>query len=101
MLTASRSLKANPSSIVSTTVDEMTGEEKKRLVNRFRWKGYGPATIMFSDANVSDFPSVGLEQALSSAQQASGGAQQTCNDAKPIIGPRQTTRCGGRGSQHC
>ena len=52
ILTGSRSLKANPSSIVSTTVDEMTGEEKKRLVNRFRWKGYGPATIMFSDANV-------------------------------------------------
>lgn len=38
--------------MVSTTVDEGTGEEKKRLINRMRWKGYGPASIMFTDANV-------------------------------------------------
>ena len=38
--------------MVSTTVDEDTGEEKKRLINRMRWKGYGPASIMFGDANV-------------------------------------------------
>ncbi|KAL1666102.1 RNA polymerase III transcription factor IIIC subunit-domain-containing protein [Schizophyllum commune] len=62
-------LKANPSSIVSTTVDEMTGEEKKRLVNRFRWKGYGPATIMFSDANVPDKPPAVVEEARSTVNQ--------------------------------
>jgi len=38
--------------MVSTTVDEETGEERKRLINRMRWKGYGPASIMFTDANV-------------------------------------------------
>lgn len=33
----------------STTLDEETGEEKKRMINRMRWKGYGPASIMFAD----------------------------------------------------
>jgi hypothetical protein len=37
----------------STTLDEETGEEKKRMINRMRWKGYGPASIMFSDENVN------------------------------------------------
>jgi hypothetical protein len=36
----------------STTLDEETGEEKKRMINKMRWKGYGPASIMFSDENV-------------------------------------------------
>lgn len=36
----------------SATLDEETGEEKKRMINRMRWKGYGPASIMFSDENV-------------------------------------------------
>ena len=39
--------------MVSTTVDEETGEEKKRLINRMRWKGYGPAAIAFHDSTVS------------------------------------------------
>lgn len=38
--------------MVSTSIDEETGEERKRLINRMRWKGYGPASIMFSDAQV-------------------------------------------------
>ena len=38
----------------STTLDEETGEEKKRMINRMRWKGYGPASIMFSDENVNE-----------------------------------------------
>ena len=36
----------------STTLDEETGEEKIRMINRMRWKGYGPASIMFADENV-------------------------------------------------
>ena len=36
----------------STTLDEETGEERKRMINKMRWKGYGPASIMFSDENV-------------------------------------------------
>lgn len=38
---------------MSTIVDEETGEEKKRLINKMRWKGYGPATIAFADSIVS------------------------------------------------
>ena len=38
--------------MVSISVDEGTGEEKKRLINKMRWKGYGPAAIMFSDPHV-------------------------------------------------
>ena len=41
--------------MISTTVDEETGEERKRLINRMRWKGYGPASIMFADAQVPSF----------------------------------------------
>ncbi|KAG7445824.1 uncharacterized protein BT62DRAFT_135878 [Guyanagaster necrorhizus] len=53
--------KANTASIVSTTVDEETGEEKKRLINRMRWKGYGPATISFTDTAVPDKPPQNVE----------------------------------------
>ncbi|KAK0206225.1 RNA polymerase III transcription factor IIIC subunit-domain-containing protein [Desarmillaria ectypa] len=53
--------KANTASIVSTTVDEETGEEKKRLINRMRWKGYGPATISFNDTTVPDKPPQNVE----------------------------------------
>jgi general transcription factor 3C polypeptide 5 (transcription factor C subunit 1) len=53
------SFKANTASMESTTVDEETGEERKRLINRMRWKGYGPASIMFADAHASSIsPSV-------------------------------------------
>ncbi|KZP24581.1 hypothetical protein FIBSPDRAFT_1042044 [Athelia psychrophila] len=48
--------KANIASMVSTTVDEVTGEEHKRLVNRWRWKGFGPANILFADAAVPSEP---------------------------------------------
>lgn len=54
--------KSNTASMVSTTVDEGTGEEKKRLINRMRWKGYGPASIMFTDANVPDKPPQSVEE---------------------------------------
>ncbi|KAJ3993157.1 RNA polymerase III transcription factor IIIC subunit-domain-containing protein [Lentinula boryana] len=57
----SYNFKGNPASIVSTVVNEDTGEEKKRLINRMRWKGYGPATIAFSDANAPDKPPANVE----------------------------------------
>jgi general transcription factor 3C polypeptide 5 (transcription factor C subunit 1) len=38
--------------VVTSVVDEETGEEKKRMINRMRWKGYGPAAIMFTDTEV-------------------------------------------------
>ncbi|TFK76103.1 hypothetical protein BDN72DRAFT_366699 [Pluteus cervinus] len=59
--------KANPASMVSTTVDEETGEERKRLVNRMRWKGYGPASIMFTDTNVPNKPPQSVEEGRSQA----------------------------------
>lgn len=46
------SFKANTASMLSTTVDEETGEERKRMINKMRWKGYGPASIMFADTQV-------------------------------------------------
>ena len=39
--------------MLSIAVDEETGEERKRVINKMRWKGYGPASIMFTDAQVS------------------------------------------------
>jgi hypothetical protein len=38
--------------MVSTTVNEETGEEKKRLINKMRWKGYGPISIPFAERQV-------------------------------------------------
>ena len=46
------SFKPNPASMVATVVNEETGEERKRLINKGRWKGYGPATVTFGDLNV-------------------------------------------------
>ena len=49
------SYKANNMSVVSTVVDEKTGEERTRLIDKQRWKGYGPATVSFSDAKVREW----------------------------------------------
>ncbi|KAI0079703.1 hypothetical protein K474DRAFT_1705387 [Panus rudis PR-1116 ss-1] len=53
--------KANTASIVSTIVDEETGEEKKRLINNMRWKGYGPIAIPYTAKEVPDKPSKQVE----------------------------------------
>ena len=42
-------------SVVTTIIDEETGDEKKRLINKMRWKGFGPASIMFSEKEVRRF----------------------------------------------
>ncbi|CAL1702142.1 unnamed protein product [Somion occarium] len=54
--------KANTSSIVAAVVDEETGEEKKRLINSTRWKGYGPIAIYYADDKVPDKPSAVVEE---------------------------------------
>jgi hypothetical protein len=46
------SFRANTASVITTTTDEETGEERKRMINRMRWKGFGPASVMFSDSQV-------------------------------------------------
>ncbi|KAF9246937.1 RNA polymerase III transcription factor IIIC subunit-domain-containing protein [Melanogaster broomeanus] len=55
--------KPNPASMVTTVINEETGEERKRLINRGRWKGYGPATITFADPNVPEHPIPAVQQA--------------------------------------
>ncbi|KAG1755899.1 RNA polymerase III transcription factor IIIC subunit-domain-containing protein [Suillus lakei] len=37
--------KANPASIVTSLINEETGEERKRLINKGRWKGHGPQQV--------------------------------------------------------
>ncbi|KAJ3507558.1 hypothetical protein NLJ89_g6231 [Agrocybe chaxingu] len=54
--------KSNSASMISTTIDEETGEERKRIINRMRWKGYGPASIMFDDPRVPDKPPQTVEE---------------------------------------
>ncbi|KAI0662974.1 RNA polymerase III transcription factor IIIC subunit-domain-containing protein [Cubamyces menziesii] len=54
--------KANPASVETIVVDEETGEEKKRLINRMRWKGYGPIAISYADKGVPDKPSAAVEE---------------------------------------
>jgi hypothetical protein len=39
-------------SVLTTVVDEKTGEEKKRLINKARWKGYGPTSVSFVEKGV-------------------------------------------------
>ncbi|KAJ7117395.1 RNA polymerase III transcription factor IIIC subunit-domain-containing protein [Mycena crocata] len=55
--------KPNSASIVSTTVNEETGEEKKRLINKMRWKGYGPQSISFSERQVPKKPVQNVQDA--------------------------------------
>ncbi|PFH50545.1 hypothetical protein AMATHDRAFT_144829 [Amanita thiersii Skay4041] len=48
--------RSNSASMETTVVNGETGEEKRRLINRMRWRGFGPATIMFHDSHVPDKP---------------------------------------------
>ncbi|KAH6915161.1 RNA polymerase III transcription factor IIIC subunit-domain-containing protein [Coprinopsis sp. MPI-PUGE-AT-0042] len=59
--------KANSASILTTTIEEETGEERKRLINKMRWKGYGPASIMFADTQVPTKPPDAVEKARDQA----------------------------------
>ncbi|KAG9317214.1 RNA polymerase III transcription factor IIIC subunit-domain-containing protein [Chiua virens] len=55
--------KPNAASMVTTVVNEETGEERKRLINKGRWKGYGPATISFGDVNIPENPIPAVQRA--------------------------------------
>lgn len=41
-------------STVTTVVDEKTGEEKERLINKGRWKGFGPTSVTFAEKGVGE-----------------------------------------------
>ncbi|KAF8450806.1 RNA polymerase III transcription factor IIIC subunit-domain-containing protein [Boletus edulis BED1] len=55
--------KPNSASMATTVVNEETGEERKRLINKGRWKGYGPATVTFGDLNIPENPIQAVQQA--------------------------------------
>ncbi|KAF8559015.1 hypothetical protein OG21DRAFT_1493418 [Imleria badia] len=55
--------KPNPASMIATVVNEETGEERKRLINKGRWKGYGPATVSFGDLSIPENPIPAVQQA--------------------------------------
>ncbi|KAF7795882.1 hypothetical protein EIP86_007049 [Pleurotus ostreatoroseus] len=76
--------KANPASIPTTYIDEASGEEKKRLINRMRWKGFGPIAINFSDKGVPDKPSQIIEEQRSQADQKLLKQLQELFEKRPI-----------------
>lgn len=63
------SYKPNSASIETTIVDDATGEEKKRLVNRQRWKGRAPTSVNFADPTPQHPPANALAEE-SNANQA-------------------------------
>ncbi|KAF9449926.1 hypothetical protein P691DRAFT_811492 [Macrolepiota fuliginosa MF-IS2] len=61
--------RANTASVVTTVLDDETREEKKRMINRMRWKGYGPAAIMFTDAEIPRNPPSSVENERATVNQ--------------------------------
>ncbi|KAI0643723.1 RNA polymerase III transcription factor IIIC subunit-domain-containing protein [Trametes meyenii] len=59
--------KANTASVETIVVDDHTNEEHKRLINRMRWKGYGPIAISYADKGVPNNPSPAVEEQRSQA----------------------------------
>ncbi|RPD61992.1 hypothetical protein L226DRAFT_463601 [Lentinus tigrinus ALCF2SS1-7] len=54
--------KANTASVETIVVDDETGIEQKRLINRMRWKGFGPISVSYAEKNVPDKPSAAVEE---------------------------------------
>ncbi|TFK55860.1 hypothetical protein OE88DRAFT_1716528 [Heliocybe sulcata] len=61
--------KSNSMSTVTTFVDQ-DGQEKKRLINRSRWKGYGPVSIVFADPTVPTKPYPQVEEVRGQVDQS-------------------------------
>ncbi|EMD41102.1 hypothetical protein CERSUDRAFT_111679 [Gelatoporia subvermispora B] len=76
--------KPNTASVVTTVVDEETGEEKKRLINRMRWRGYGPVAINFADKGVPDKPSPAVESQRGAADQKLLKRLQELFEERPV-----------------
>ncbi|TFY72093.1 hypothetical protein EVG20_g894 [Dentipellis fragilis] len=76
--------KANPVSVVATSVDEETGEEKKRLINKMRWKGYGPTSIMFTEKEVPKKPPANVEEVRNQYDQGLIKKLEELFEARPI-----------------
>ncbi|KAH9853850.1 RNA polymerase III transcription factor IIIC subunit-domain-containing protein [Lenzites betulinus] len=76
--------KANPASVETIVVDEDTGEETKRLVNRMRWKGYGPISISYADKGVPDKPNTTVEQQRGQADKKILSRLQELFEERPV-----------------
>ncbi|KAI0092586.1 RNA polymerase III transcription factor IIIC subunit-domain-containing protein [Irpex rosettiformis] len=76
--------KTNPASVLTAVIDEETGEEKKRLINRMRWKGYGPIAINFSDKDVPDKPSDTIEAQRAEADSKLLARLQELFEQRPV-----------------
>lgn len=88
------SFKPSAASMVAAVVNEETGEERKRLINKGRWKGYGPATVTFGDLNVSCFPGSLIFGLRSIGPRKSNSCRATSPKSSQTGAPR--TRHAGR-----
>ncbi|THH03585.1 hypothetical protein EW145_g6165 [Phellinidium pouzarii] len=59
--------RANNMSVVTTVVDSETGEEKKRLINKTRWKGFHPSSISFTEKTTPDKPPTSVQNMFDQA----------------------------------
>ncbi|OCH93564.1 hypothetical protein OBBRIDRAFT_771274 [Obba rivulosa] len=76
--------KPNTASVETTVVDEETGEEKKRLINRMRWRGFGPIAINFADKGVPGKPSPAVESQRAAADQKLLKRLQELFEERPV-----------------
>ncbi|KAI0637731.1 RNA polymerase III transcription factor IIIC subunit-domain-containing protein [Trametes polyzona] len=76
--------KANTASIQTIVVDEDTGEEKKRLINRTRWKGFGPIAISYDHKGVPDKPSQTVEEQRGQADKKILTKLEKLFDERPV-----------------
>ncbi|KAF8525363.1 RNA polymerase III transcription factor IIIC subunit-domain-containing protein [Gautieria morchelliformis] len=73
--------KQNPMAVVETFVDEETALEKKRYINRSRWKGWSVIPISMSEKEVPTSPSKQVEEMrLSANPQLSAALQKHFED---------------------
>ncbi|GJJ07427.1 hypothetical protein Clacol_001629 [Clathrus columnatus] len=61
--------KQNPMSTVETSVNVVTGLERKRYINRFRWKGWSVVSVSINDTEVPSKPLQQVEDMRDSANQ--------------------------------
>ncbi|RDX53075.1 hypothetical protein OH76DRAFT_1453987 [Lentinus brumalis] len=76
--------KANTASVETIVVDDDTGEEKKRLINRMRWKGFGPISVSYAEKTVPDKPSATVEEQRGQADKKILGRLEELFQERPI-----------------
>lgn len=76
--------KQNPMSTVETSLDVITGLEKKRYINRFRWKGWSVVSASITDQELPSKPSKQVEDMRSSANEGLYSRLQELFQQRPI-----------------